>query len=371
MPNKPDISNPEPQQRRVGFAVVGLGELSAEELIPALRTSQHAYLAAVVTGEPAKGKAFARAAGLTENDAYTYEQFDDLAKRGDVQAIYIVLPNNLHREYTERAAKMGKHVLCEKPLAANTEDAEAMVAACKNAGVKLMAAYRIQYTPHHWAAKRAIAAGKLGKIKLLDSIHTQVEDDASVWRLSLEQAGGGPLVDVGIYCLNTLRFLIGLEPEWVYAATHQPQGDERFREVEESMSVMLGFPGGLIANILTSYGATKTDTVRVLGEDGSVLLDPAFVYSGLELELSDKQAKTRPQFPAYDQFTLEVDHFAECIRQDRQPYTSGEEGVQDHRLMDAIYQSARSGQRVKVEKFSGQDIFRNAKNEPELPGNAS
>ncbi len=367
MPNQPDIANPEPQQRRVGFAVVGLGELSAEELIPALRTSQHAYLAAVVTGEPDKGRAFARAAGLTDQDAYTYEQFDDLAGRDDVQAVYIVLPNNLHREYTERAAKMGKHVLCEKPLAANTEDAEAMVAACKSAGVKLMAAYRIQYTPHHWAAKRAIAEGKLGKIKLLDSIHAQVEDDASVWRLSLKQAGGGPLVDVGIYCLNTLRFLTGLEPEWVYATMHQPQGDERFEEVEESMSVMLGFPGGMIANFLTSYGAVKTNTVRVLGEDGSVLLDPAFSYSGLELELSDKHAKTRPQFAAYDQFTLEVDHFAGCIRENREPYTPGEEGVQDHRLMDAIYQSARSGGRVEVEKFGGQDVFRSTQNEPELP----
>ena len=148
---------------------------------------------------------------------------------------------------------------------------------------------------------------------------------------------------------------------------HQPQGDERFKEVEESMSVMLGFPGGLIANFLTSYGAFKTDTVRVLGEDGSVLLDPAFVYRGLELELSDQQAKTRPQFAAYDQFRLEVDHFAVCVRENREPYTPGEEGVQDHRLMDAIYQSARSGARVEVEKFSGQDVFRTTQNEPELP----
>lgn len=368
MPNQPEIPKPEPQSQRVGFAIVGLGELSAEELIPALRISQHAYLAAVVTGEPDKGRAFARAAGLTDDDAYTYEQFEDLGQRGDVQAVYIVLPNNLHRDYTERAAKMGKHVLCEKPLADTTKDAEAMVKACKEAGVLLMAACRIQYTPHHWAAKKAIADGKLGPIKLLDSIHTQVEDDAGAWRLNLKQAGGGPLVDVGIYCLNTLRFVTGLEPEWVYAAVHQPEGDARFGEMEESMSVVLGFPGGLIANMLTSYGAVKTNTLRVLGELGNVTLDPAFVYMGLELELSDKAAKTTPQFAAYDQFTLEIDHFAECIKSGKPPYTPGEEGLQDHRIMDAIYQSARSGQRVELEKLSGQDTFRNVENAPRHTG---
>ncbi|TSA87188.1 Gfo/Idh/MocA family oxidoreductase [Deinococcus detaillensis] len=364
MPNQPKIPKPEAQSRRVGFAVVGLGELSAEELIPALRTSQHAYLAAVVTGEPDKGRAFAKAAGLSDADAYTYEQFEELGKRDDVQAVYIVLPNNLHRDYAERAAKLGKHVLCEKPLADTTKDAEAIVKACKDAGVLLMAAYRIQYTPHHWAAKKAVAGGKLGSIKLLDSIHTQVEDDASAWRLSFKQAGGGPLVDVGIYCLNTMRFVTGLEPEWIYAAVHQPKGDARFKEMEESMSVMLGFPGGLIANMLTSYGAVKTDTLRVLGEAGSVTLDPAFLYVGLDLELSNKAAKTTPQFAAYNQFTLEVDHFAECIQSGKTPYTPGEEGLQDHRIMDAIYQSARSGKRVELEKFSGQDVFRNTDNVP-------
>ncbi|AWN24103.1 gfo/Idh/MocA family oxidoreductase [Deinococcus irradiatisoli] len=362
-----DSASPEPQRRRVGFAVVGLGELSAEELIPALRTSQHAYLAAVVTGEADKGRAFARAAGLTDQDAYTYGQFGDLAGREDVQAVYIVLPNNLHRQYTEQAARMGKHVLCEKPLAANTEDAEAMVRACREAGVKLMTAYRIQYTPHHWAARKAIQSGQLGRVKLLDSIHTQVEDDPGAWRLSREQAGGGPLVDVGIYCLNTLRFLLGQEPEWVYAAQHQPGNDPRFKEVEESLSFMLGFPGGVIANALTSYGAVKTDTVRVLGEKGSALLDPAFAYTGLKLSLTDAQGETIPKFVAYDQFTLEVDHFAECIRQDRQPFTPGEEGVQDHRIMDAVYRSAREGVRVELERSGSQDRFRTPENPPKLP----
>ena len=365
-----DINNPEAQRQRVGYAIVGLGELSAEELIPALRISEHAYLAAVITGEMDKGRAFAEAAGLTDDDAYTYDDFEKLEGREDVQAVYLVLPNNLHREYAERAAKIGKHILCEKPLASNLEDAEAIVAACQSAGVKLMTAYRMQYLPEAWHLKNAMAAGELGPIKLLDSIHTQTEQEAGIWRLDAKQAGGGPLVDVGIYCLNTLRFVTGLEPEWVYAALHQPENDPRFKEVEESVSFMLGFPGGIIANALCSYGADKTDSLRVLGENGSALLDPAFVYTDLKLEMRMPEGQTVVNFPAYDQFRLEVDHFAQCIKDDKPPYSGGAEGVQDHRLMAAIYRSARSGERVKVEPLAGQnvagqDVFRNTENTPQ------
>ncbi|WP_293911647.1 Gfo/Idh/MocA family oxidoreductase [Deinococcus sp.] len=360
----PSVPNPEPQRERVGYAVVGLGELTSEALIPALRTSQHAYLAAVVTSDIDKGRAVAGAAGLTDADAYVYDDFEQLSTRSDVQAVYIVLPNNLHRDFVERAARMGKHVLCEKPLASKTQDAEAMVAACKAAGVRLMAAYRIQYTPEHWAAKRAIAEGKLGAVKLLSSAHTQVEPTADTWRLKLKHSGGGPLMDVGIYCLNTLRFLTGREPEWVFAAQHQPTDDPRFTEVEESLSFMLGFPGGVIASALCSYGADKTTSLRVLGDGGAALLDPAFVYSGLKLTLSGEGGDTLVRFPNYDQFQLEVDHFAQCIRLGHEPYTPGEEGVQDHRLMDAIYESVRSGLRVVLPKLSGTDLFRTVSNQP-------
>ncbi|GAA5532890.1 Gfo/Idh/MocA family oxidoreductase [Deinococcus aluminii] len=369
MPQKPDLPLPQSEQRRVGYAIVGIGELSSGELIPAARTSEHAYVAALVTGDPEKGKAFARAYDLTEQDVYTYDRFGELGQREDVEAVYIVLPNSLHREYVERAAKMGKHVLCEKPLSVNAEDAQAMVDACKEAGVLLMTAYRCQYTPEHWAARDAVQDGKLGPVKLIDSIHGQVQDDPQAWRLKRDLAGGGPLVDVGIYCLNTIRFLLGQEPEWVFATLHQPQDDPRFKEVEESMSFLLGFPGSLVANCLTSYGTQKTATLRVLGEQGTVLMDPAFTYQGLELTLSDQQGDFRPKFPSEDQFSLELDHFAQCIREKKTPWTPGEEGVQDHRIMDALYRSARSGQVVKLEKVGGRDAFRGEK--PQTAGRQS
>ncbi|WP_034384647.1 Gfo/Idh/MocA family protein [Deinococcus sp. YIM 77859] len=366
MPLKPDLPHPEPQQRRVGYAIVGIGELSADELIPAARTSEHAYVAALVTSDSQKGNAFARAYDLTEEDVYTYDRFEELKDREDVEAVYIVLPNRLHREYVERAARMGKHVLCEKPLSVNAEDAQAMVEACRAAGVLLMTAYRCQYTPQHWAAREAVQGGKLGPVKLLDAIHGQVEEDPEAWRLRRDLAGGGPLPDVGIYCLNTIRFVLGLEPEWVFATLHQPQDDPRFREVEESMSFMLGFPGGVIANGLTSYGTQKTATLRVLGEQGTVLMDPAYTYQGLSLTISDGHGDFQPKLPDEDQFGLEMDHFAECIRAGKTPWTPGEEGVQDHRIMDALYESARSGRVVRLDRIEGRDVFRGER--PQVPG---
>ncbi|RJF71082.1 gfo/Idh/MocA family oxidoreductase [Deinococcus cavernae] len=367
MPLKPKIEQPKSEARRVGFALVGIGKLTAEQLIPAARTSEDAYVAALVTSEEDKGEAFARAFDLTDQDVYSYDEFEQLGERGDVEAVYIVLPNSLHREYVERAAKMGKHVLCEKPLGVNAQDAQAMVDACREAGVKLMTAYRCQYTPHHWAARDAVQGGRLGDVKVLDSIHVQVEEDPTAWRLKKEYAGGGPLPDIGLYSLNILRFVLGQEPEWVFAQQHQPKNDPRFREVEESVSFMLGFPDGVIANALTSYDAFKTTSLRVMGNKGSLLMDPAFPYEGLKLTVSDERGETRPSFPHYDQFGLEFDHFAQCIRRDKTPWTPGEEGVQDHVIMDALYQSARSGQVVKLPKpKKKRDAFRGEK--PRLPG---
>lgn len=366
MPQKPDLPAPKPRSERVGFALVGLGKLTAEQLIPAVRTSQDAYVAALVSSEEDKGEEFARAFDLTEQDVYTYDTFEQLANRDDVQAVYIVLPNSKHLEFVRRAAQMGKHVLCEKPLSVNAEQAQQIVDACREAGVLLMTAYRCQYTPEHWAAREAVQSGALGRVKLLDSIHAQVEDDPEAWRLKRALAGGGPLLDVGIYSLNTMRFVTGQEPEWVFAAQHQPAGDLRFREVEESVSAMLGFPGGVIANLQTSYGAYTTATLRVMGEDGSLLMDPAFPYGGLGLEITDQNGTRQPAFPEYNQFSLEFDHFAQCIQQGRAPWTPGEEGVQDHVIMDAIYESARTGQVVRLSPQTGTDLYRGTP--PERPG---
>lgn len=366
MPIKPEIPHPEPEKKRVGYAIVGIGKLSAEQLIPAARISEHAYIAALVTSEEEKGEAFARAFGLSIDDVYSYEEFEQLGQREDIEAVFIVLPNSMHREYTERAAKMGKHVLCEKPLSVNAEDARAMVAACKAANVLLMTAYRCQYTPEHWAVREAVQSGQLGTIRTIESTHSHVEDDPAAWRLKAGLAGGGPLPDIGLYSLNIIRFVLGEEPLWVYADLNQPKNDERFQEVEERVSWMMGFEGGVVAVCHTSYASQDTSTLRVVGELGSASMEPAFDYQGLKVMLEDKGGKRQPRFVAYNQFTNEFDHFAQCIRTGQAPWTGGEEGVADHIVMDAIYESARTGQRVALPKVAGKDTSR-GQHKPEMP----
>ncbi|GGM08942.1 Gfo/Idh/MocA family protein [Deinococcus aerophilus] len=349
---------PEARSQQIGYAVLGIGTLTIEELLPAFAVGQRSRLAAVVSVDRDKAVATARAYGLSEDDAYGYDDFEALRDRADVHAVYIVLPNSLHREYTERAARMGKHVMCEKPLATTTEDAQAMVEVCREHGVKLMTAYRCQYTPHHWRARDLIQNGELGAVKLIHSVNVQVEPDEGQWRLRDGLAGGGSLLDVGLYCLNTIRFLLGEEPSEVYAQTFSTPNDDRFAEVEESVAWQMTFPSGVIAHCSCSYGAAHARTLDVFGADARLTLDPAFDYTNLRLKVSTPQTITEHRLPEADQFALEIDHFSACIERDRVPFTPGEEGLQDQRLMAAIYQSAREGRPVTLERVEGRDAFR-------------
>ena len=352
------MTQPLPPEERVGYAVVGVGELSTEEILPAFGLSDFSRLTAIVTGHPERELERARAHGLSDADVYGYDRMDELHARGDVRAVYLVTPNSLHRVQTEAAARAGKHVLCEKPMATDVEDARAMVAVCAEHGVKLMVAYRCQYTPHHWAARDLIQSGELGRIRLVDSVNGQHETDAGQWRLKLDLAGGGPLPDVGLYGLNTIRFLLAREPTEVFAYQFQPPGDERFTEVEESLAWQMRFAGGVLASCLTSYNIETVRSLRAMGETGWLSLDPAFDYQGLRLEVGTKDGREEKKIQARDQFTLELDHFSRCILEDLRPFTPGEEGLQDQRIMAAIYESARTGQPVQLERYAGQDVFR-------------
>jgi predicted dehydrogenase len=358
-------SKPAPPDERVGYAVVGVGKLTSNELLPAFRGSRFSRLKALVTDDQEKGLEFAEAHGLSEDDVYSYEDFDRLAERDDVAAVYIVLPNNLHRDYTERAAKMGKHVLCEKPLATSVADAEAMVEACKAAGVLLMTAYRCQYTPQHWAARDAVQNGDLGRVGLVEAVHAQMEDDPSVWRLKREMAGGGPLPDIGLYCLNTIRFVLGEEPEEVFAYQFQPKNDPRFAEVEEAITWTMRFPSGTLSTCVSSYNTVKANALRVYGDKSWLNFDPAFAYEGLELEFVRTDAREKRIMGEENQFALEIDHFSQCIQRDQQPFTPGEEGLQDQRILEAIYESANTGRPVKLERIEKRDAFRGSPPERE------
>ena len=351
-------------RRRVGFALVGLGRLTVEQILPALDRSERCRVAALVTGDRAKGQELARQYGVPERSVYTYAEFDRIRDDADVQAAYIVLPNGLHEEYVVRAAKAGKHVLCEKPMANSSAEARRMVEACKAASRKLMIAYRIQYEPHHRLIRDWTRAGKFGKVSLIEAFNGQNSGDPEQWRHKKALAGGGSLPDIGLYCLNTIRYVLGEEPVEVMATTYSTPGDPRFKEVEENCLWQMRFPSGAQANCASSYGSHESRRYRVHAAGGWYGMDPAFSYEGLRMEASyaegDTEFRQTPNRGAVNQFQREMDHFAKCVMEDLRPFTPGEEGVQDHVLMEAIYRSAHEGKVVRLPEIAQRDAFRGA-----------
>jgi predicted dehydrogenase len=341
-----------PEDKRVGFAIVGLGRLSLNQILPAFGASAYCKPVALVSGDRVKAGKIAGQYGIKESAIYDYASYEQLAKNPEVKAIYIVLPNGMHEEYVVRGAKTGKHILCEKPMATSSKEAERMIAACNQANVKLMIAYRQQYEPHNRALRQLVAEGKLGKLRGFVSSNSQQEGDPTQWRLKRALAGGGCLPDVGLYCLNASRFLSGEEPVEVMAQTWQPKDDPRFGEVEASCSFSLKFPSGYVATCTTSYDVHKSQFLRMEGTTAWAEMSPAYAYHGNKLKWShldgEHETEIAPQIEEKDQFALEMDHFAECILQDKIPKTPGEEGLRDHRIMEAIYESARTGRSVTL-----------------------
>ena len=354
--------NPHPPDARVGFAVVGLGRLSLEEILPAFGKAKFARPAALVSGDPDKAKRVARQYGIPETSVYDYAGFDRVRDDAGVQAVYVVLPNGMHEEYVTRAAAAGKHVLCEKPMANTPAEAERMVAACGKANRKLMIAYRMQYEPHHrWLTAEA-RGGRFGGLKLLTADNGQNEVNRPVWRHDRKLAGGGALPDVGIYCLSFFRYVTGEEPVEVTAQLDSTPGDPRFKEVEESVRFQLKFPSGVLATATTGYGHHALRAGRVVGETGWASLENAFAYTGVRLVTSRSEGKaelvTHHDLGQPDQFARELDHMARCVHDNVRPHTPGEEGLQDQRLVAAIYAAAETGRKVTLPAVAGKDAFR-------------
>jgi predicted dehydrogenase len=355
---------PMPPEQRVGFAIVGLGRLALEEILPAFAKSMKAKPVALVSGSPEKLKTVASQYGIKPDACYSYEDFDRIKDNPEVKVVYIVLPNTMHRLYAERAAKAGKHVLTEKPMSVTSEDGQAMVAACKAAGVKLMVAYRIQYEPYNRRAMQFVRDRKYGRLLAYHGINTQTvaEDGHLQWRHKKAMAGGGSLFDIGLYCLNTARFMTGEEPIEIFATTYSPPNDPRFAEVEETVSFMLRFPSNTIANCFTSYGGRDDKHQRMNLETAAVDMPNCYQYVGQRLTVmareGDATSNDELVLEAKNQFAQEIDHMADCVLTGREPYTSGEEGVQDHKLMEAIYESARTGKPVHLPTVPGFDHFR-------------
>lgn len=338
--------------QRIGVAIVGLGRLSINQILPAFGKALHCRPVALVSGDRNKALTLARQYGIGEQAIYDYQNYDRLADNPEVQVIYVVLPNHMHAEFTIRGAQAGKHILCEKPMANSVGDCKAMIDACRKADRKLMIAYRSQYEPNDRALLRMVRDKRLGTLREFISSNSQNQGDPNQWRLKRAMAGGGALPDVGIYCMNAARFLSGEEPIEVIGHTWSTPGDVRFREVEESVHFILRFPSGFTATCTSSYASHNSKFLRLQGSDAWAEMDPAYAYSGLKLRsgrLRDGgEVIEEFEIETGDQFAKEMDHMARCVRQNRVPHTPGEEGMQDMRIVEAIYQSARDGRPVRL-----------------------
>jgi len=337
---------------RIGFAIVALGRLSIEEILPAFAQTEKCKVTALVSGDPDKLKAVGARYDIAPNSLYSYDDFDRIAQDENVQVIYIVLPNSMHKEFVLRAAAAKKHVMCEKPMATSVADAQAMIKACDEAAVKLMIAYRCRYEPHHLELIKRAQSGDMGPIKLVEAINAQNQGDPEQWRHRKALAGGGSLPDIGLYCLNAARATIGEEPVEIEAQMHSTPNDPRFREVEESVTWLMRFPSGALANLSTSYGIHRASSMGVHMDGGSLMLDKAFPYKGQRLRLIKAEngldTDTTLDVAAKNHFASEMDHMADCVINNRKPNTPGEEGLRDMVLMDAIYRAATTRTAVKV-----------------------
>jgi glucose-fructose oxidoreductase len=337
--------------RKLGYAIVGLGYYGLQTIMPQFVNCEHSRVTALVSGDRTKALATATKYGVPERSIYTYADFDSIRDNPDVDIVYVCLPNSMHAEYTIRAAKAGKHVMCEKPMAISVAECEAMIRACKTAGKKLMIGYRCHFEPFNLEAMRLAKSGAAGKIRYVRSEHGFVQGNPNKWRLKRALSGGGSLMDMGIYSLQAARYMTDEEPIAVTARESTDRRDPRFREVEDMIEWTLEFPSGAIAGCQSMYSANQNH-VLLMGDKGRIELEPATRYDGNKMwtgrDGRENAITSPPPGPGKTQFAGQLDHLAECILDGREPIVSGEEGLRDMRIVEAIYRSVREGRTVKL-----------------------
>jgi predicted dehydrogenase len=331
--------------KRIRYAVAGLGHIAQVAVLPAFaHARRNSTLAALVSGDAKKRKALSKRYRVP---AFSYEDYE--ACLSAVDAVYIALPNSMHAEYTVRAAHAGVHVLCEKPLAVTAEECERMIDACREADVKLMTAYRLHFEHANLRAIEAVRRGKLGEPKFFSSTFslTVKPDDIRTKR----DLGGGSLYDLGVYCINAARYLFKCEPTAVFASSVNGV-PKKLPEIDETTAAVLRFEGERVATFVTSFNAADTAAYAIVGTKGSLTLDPAYEYAeGLAYELKIGEKKEKKQLKKSDQFAPELLHFSDCILRNKEPEPSGLEGLQDVRIVQALYQSAETGKVVTIPPY--------------------
>jgi glucose-fructose oxidoreductase len=331
--------------RKLGLAIVGLGGYATGQLAPALKTTKNIELRGVVTGSPEKGKKWAQEFGFPETSIYNYQTMPRLADNRDIDIVYVVTPNALHAEEVITAAKAGKHVISEKPFTTSVADAEAAIAACQAAKVKLSIGYRLHFDPFHQELKRLAREKDFGVLAKMTGANG-FRMGRKVWRADKKLAGGGPLMDMGIYCVQAACMAAdGATPVAVTAREHPKTRPEIFSDVEEGLDWTMEFADGSKAELMSSY-SQNVGRFRAEGAGGWINLDPAFGYRGIRLTKSSGMVNFA-ELPS--QQAVQMDDFAQCVREGRESRVSGEMGLRDMKIIAAIYEAMKTGKRTRVQ----------------------
>jgi predicted dehydrogenase len=337
---------PSPRRGPVRYAIVGLGHIAQVAVLPAFaHARRNSHLTALVSNDRTKRQTVALKYGV--HRTYAYDEYESCLE--EVDAVYIALPNSMHAEYTVRAARAGVHVLCEKPMAVTADECQTMIDVCREHRVKLMIAYRLHFEEINLAVIDLVRKGRIGAPKFFNSSFSMLVRDRNI--RTKKKLGGGTLYDIGVYCINAARHIFRSEPKEVMAISVN-SGAARLAEIDESTGALLRFDGERVAAFVTSFNAADVGSYRIVGTKGHVRIDPAYEYAeGLEYELTINGKTTRKRIGKRDQFAAELLYFSDCILRDRAPEPSGEEGLQDVRIVQALYESAETGKAVEIPPF--------------------
>ena len=337
--------NQHTSRNRVRYAVVGLGHIAQVAVLPAFENARNSELLALVSDDPEKLGKLGKKYKLEH--LYSYDGYNRALS--NVDAVFITLPNHLHREYAVRAAAAGVHVLCEKPMAPTAEDCLAMINASEQNHTRLMIAYRLHFEAGNLEAIKLANSGRIGDPRFFTSEFAQQVAEDNVRVKEPVSRGGGPLYDMGVYCINAARYLFRSEPVEVTALAESKKSDPRFSIAEEMVSVAMRFPGERMAAFTCSFGGHDVSRYAVTGSKGSVRADPAYEYAeAIKLDITMGEKKKTRVFPQRDQFAAELTYFSDCVLKNKEPEPDGFEGLADVRITEAIYESIRTRRTVPV-----------------------
>jgi glucose-fructose oxidoreductase len=343
-------------ERRVGYAIVGLGQYALNQIMPSFGETRYSRITALVSGDREKAEEVARMYGIDPENIYNYDNMEEMAQKEAIDAVYIITPPAFHAEQSIVSSRAGKHVMCEKPMAMDAQECRAMIDAAEEANRLLMIGYRSQYEPHNLEAIERIRNGELGDVRIVHTENSYINDPetpAGEWRIQRSLAGGGSLYDIGIYGVQGARYLLGEEPIEVMAQEHTPE--EGFGDVEDVVTWQFRFASGVRAVGSTSF-STEANRFGVSGTEGYLELQPATDYYGHRLTLRDEDGTREVDIDTQgpSQFARQLDHLSEAILNGGTVATPGEEGMQDIRIMQAIYESVRTGQPVPIDWAYGE-----------------